>query len=105
LATIVEAAPHEALAVEAAYWSAETYLLEGHYERAAKAFASSYATYGASSPRAPDSLVKMAEAFNGLGDAERACAALDRLRAQHGADLAPWLANAARNEARRARCR
>ncbi len=99
----VAANPDSPKAAEAAFWAAETLFFEGSYEAAAAAFAANFRAFGAAAPRAPDSLLKVAMSLNQLGDAARACQALDEL-SQRYPDLGRSLQAAVRRERERAGC-
>ncbi len=100
----VDANEQAGSAPEAAFWSAETLFFEGRYDEAASAFAANYRRFGEEAPRAPDSLLKVAMALNQLGDASRACQALDELGRRHGATLGRSLESEVRRERDRAGC-
>jgi tol-pal system protein YbgF len=68
---------HE-LAGNAQYWLAETYYVRGRFEQAAQAFLKGYQSYGRS-PKAPDSLLKLAITLDRLGKREAACATFAQL--------------------------
>ncbi|HRD78872.1 MAG TPA: tol-pal system protein YbgF, partial [Hyphomicrobiaceae bacterium] len=65
--------PSDALAGSAAYWLGEAYFVRGMYQQAARSFLKGYQTYKAS-PKAPDSLLKLAMSLDHLGQRGDACA-------------------------------
>jgi tol-pal system protein YbgF len=62
-----------ALAPNAAYWLAETYYVRKNYAAAAAAFARNYRLYGKDDAKAPDNLLKLGMALQGLQDTDKAC--------------------------------
>jgi len=70
--------PTHNLAGNAQYWLGETFYVRGAYRQAAEAFLNGYSTY-ASSPKAPDSLLKLGMTLAALGQQEQACATLGEL--------------------------
>ncbi len=84
-----EAAAREALAARAGAQQANAQMLLGDalagrrdYGNAAIAYNEAY-TRARTSPRAPEALIGLAAAFNGLGSKAEACATLGDLRASH----------------------
>ncbi|MGD1934833.1 MAG: tol-pal system protein YbgF [Candidatus Phaeomarinobacter sp.] len=63
------------LAGNAQYWLGETYYVREQYQDAARAFLTGYQTY-ASSPKAPDSLLKLGITLAALGQTQDACLTL-----------------------------
>jgi tol-pal system protein YbgF len=99
----VAANPEDPRAPEAAFWAAETLFVEGEYAAAAAAFAENYRGFGATAPRAPDSLLKVALALTEMGDTNRACRTLEALALRHD-DLSRSLEAAADRARDRADC-
>ncbi|MEO1016509.1 MAG: tol-pal system protein YbgF [Pseudomonadota bacterium] len=81
---IVRDHPDDPRAPTSAYWLGETYFAQGDYGTAAAIFAKNYRTYGESSPKSPDNLLKLAVSLTRLGDVERACQTFERLDQQTG---------------------
>jgi len=71
---------HE-LAGNAQYWLGETYYARGRYREAASAFIAGYREHG-NSPKAPDSLLKLAITLNRLKQTSESCATLSQLKKQ-----------------------
>lgn len=63
------------LAGNAQYWLGETYYVRERYQDAARAFLTGYQTYS-SSPKAPDSLLKLGITLAALGQTQDACLTL-----------------------------
>lgn len=70
--------PRDALAGNAQYWLGETFFVRGQFKPAAQAFLKGYQTYG-SSPKAPDSLFKLALSLDRMGQKNDACATFGEL--------------------------
>lgn len=64
--------PNDDLAGNAQYWLGESHYVRGQYRRAAGAFLKGYKTYK-SSPKAQDSLLKLAMSLSRLGQKDVAC--------------------------------
>jgi tol-pal system protein YbgF len=62
-----------ALAPNAAYWLAETHYVRKDYAAAAAAFARNYRLYGKDDAKAPDNLLKLGMALQGLQETYKAC--------------------------------
>lgn len=60
-------------AADAWFWLGESYLARSRFRDAADAFLTTYREYPASA-KAPDSLVKLGQSLEGLGEADAACA-------------------------------
>jgi len=71
----LEAYGDTSLAGNAQYWLGETYYVREQYQDAARAFLAGYQTY-ASSPKAPDSLLKLGITLAALGQTQDACITL-----------------------------
>ncbi|WP_414471963.1 tol-pal system protein YbgF [Microvirga sp. M2] len=81
--------PRDGLVPEATFWLGETYLQRGRYREAAEQFLSVSADHP-SAAKAPDSLLRLGMALNGLGARDRACAVfaeLDRKYPQASANV------------------
>ncbi len=76
--TFLERWPQDKLAGNAAYWLGETYYADQKYSAAANAFIDTYTTYR-TSPKAPDSLLKLAMSLGHLNNLSPACDALQAL--------------------------
>ncbi len=70
--------PNDSLAGNAQYWLGEAHFVRGEYKAAASAFLRGYTTY-AKSPKAPDSLLKLAMSLDRLGQKEAACSSYGEL--------------------------
>lgn len=70
--------PNDSLSGNAQYWLGETHFVRGEYKAAAGAFLKGYQTY-AQSPKAPDSLLKLAMSLDRLGQKDAACASFGEL--------------------------
>jgi tol-pal system protein YbgF len=73
--------PNDQLAGNAQYWLGETYFVRAQYKAAAAAFLKGYESYR-QSPKAPDSLLKLAMSLDRLGQREAACSSFSELNAQ-----------------------
>jgi tol-pal system protein YbgF len=93
--------PTDKRAASGQYWLGESYYSRKMYREAADAFLTSYQQYP-SSPKAPDSLLKLGLALNGLGEKKAACASFDELIAKYpkASKALRDLANAEKNKAR-----
>jgi tol-pal system protein YbgF len=70
--------PRDGLAGNAQYWLGESYFVRGQFKPAAQAFLKGYQTY-AGSPKAPDSLFKLAVSLDRMGQKNDACATFGEL--------------------------
>lgn len=70
--------PSDSLAGNAQYWLGESHFVRGQYKAAASAFLRGYQTY-AQSPKAPDSLLKLALSLDRLGQKDAACSSYSEL--------------------------
>lgn len=70
--------PNDSLSGNAQYWLGETHFVRGEYKAAASAFLKGYQSYG-NSPKAPDSLLKLAMSLDRLGQKDAACASFGEL--------------------------
>jgi tol-pal system protein YbgF len=73
--------PSHHLAGIAQYWLGETLFLRAKYKDAAAAFLKGYKDY-AKSPKAPDSLLKLAMSLHRLGQKDAACSSFRELQAK-----------------------
>jgi tol-pal system protein YbgF len=71
--------PNDSLSGNAQYWLGETHFVRGQYKAAAGAFLKGYQTY-AQSPKAPDSLLKLAMSLDRLGQKDAACSSYAELQ-------------------------
>ncbi|NND49259.1 MAG: tol-pal system protein YbgF [Rhizobiales bacterium] len=67
--------PSHELAGNAQYWLAESHFVRGQFASAAREFLTGYRTY-ASSPKAPESLLKLGLSLTALGRKDEACSSL-----------------------------
>ena len=94
--------PSDRLAGNAQYWLGESHFVRGDYKTAAGAFLKGYQTYG-ESPKAPDSLLKLAVSLDRLGQKDAACSSFAELNTRFPA--APSnIKNRAQSERRRVGC-
>jgi tol-pal system protein YbgF len=70
--------PNDALSGNAQYWLGETHFVRGQYKAAASDFLKGYQTYS-QSPKAPDSLLKLAMSLDRLGQKDAACSSFAEL--------------------------
>ncbi|CAM5764162.1 tol-pal system protein YbgF [Bosea minatitlanensis] len=91
--------PRDRLAVEATYWLGESYMQRQRYREAAEQFLK-ISKESPRSPKAPDSLLRLGMALNGLGAKEQACATYAKV----GVDY-PQASSAVRNAVSRERRR
>jgi tol-pal system protein YbgF len=70
------------LAGNAQYWLGETYYVRGQYRAAAAAFLKGYQTY-TRSPKAPESLLKLAMSLQRLGQKDAACSSYSELATKY----------------------
>lgn len=73
--------PSDSLSGNAQYWLGESYFVRGQYKAAASAFLKGYQTY-AQSPKAPDSLLKLAMSLDRLGQKDAACSSYSELNSK-----------------------
>lgn len=73
--------PNDQLAGNAQYWLGETHFVRSQYKAAAAAFLKGYESYR-QSPKAPDSLLKLAMSLDRLGQRDAACSSFSELTAQ-----------------------
>jgi tol-pal system protein YbgF len=73
--------PNDPLAGNAQYWLGESLYVRGQYRAAAGAFLKGYQTY-ARSPKAPESLLKLAMSLQRLGQKDAACTSYSELNAK-----------------------
>ncbi|HEU6441112.1 MAG TPA: tol-pal system protein YbgF [Microvirga sp.] len=94
--------PRDGLVPEATFWLGETYLQRGRYREAAEQFLNVSADYP-NAAKAPDSMLRLGTALNGLGARDRACAVfaeLDRKYPQAPANVR----QASEREQKRSKC-
>ncbi len=70
------------LAGNAQYWLGETFYVRGQYRAAAGAFLKGYQTY-ARSPKAPETLLKLAMSLNRLGQKDASCSSFNELATKY----------------------
>ena len=70
--------PSDSLSGNAQYWLGETHFVRGQYKAAANAFLKGYQSY-AQSPKAADSLLKLAMSLDRLGQKDAACSSYSEL--------------------------
>ena len=100
--SFLQANPRHELAGHAQYWLGEVYYVRGNYKAAASAFLKGYQTYSRS-PKAPDSLLKLAMSLDRLGARDDACASLAAI-AERFPDAPGHVSNRAQSEKRRMGC-
>lgn len=74
--------PKDKLAGNAQYWLGESHYVRGNYRAAANAFLKGFKGYK-SSPKAPDSLLKLAMSLSRLGQKPSACATFKELKRRY----------------------
>ena len=74
--------PGDELAANAQFWLGETYFVRGQWDAAAESFLKVVKSYG-NSVKAPDSLAKLAMAFERKGNKPAACRALAELNTRY----------------------
>lgn len=70
--------PNDSLSGNAQYWLGESHFVRGQYKAAANAFLKGYQSY-AQSPKAADSLLKLAMSLDRLGQKDAACSSYSEL--------------------------
>ena len=80
--------PRDKLVPEATYWLGESYLQRSRYREAAEQFLNLSADHP-NAPKAPDALLKLGMALNGLGARDRACAVFAELDRKYPQAPAP----------------
>ena len=99
LTQFIERFPDSAQVANALYWRGETFYARGDFRNAARDFGRTFQQYGTSS-KAPDSLLKLALAFDQLGEPANACLALAELKARYADGPAPVLVRGQSEEGR-----
>ena len=100
--TFIKNHPNGKLAGNAQYWLGESFYVRGQYKNAADSFLKGYTVY-ASSPKAPDSLLKLAMSLKRLGQKDAACTTFGELGSRF--PRAPdHIKQRARSEQRRSGC-
>jgi tol-pal system protein YbgF len=94
--------PNDPLAGYAQYWLGESLYVRGQYRAAAGAFLKGYQTYGRS-PKAAESLLKLAMSLQRLGQKDAACSSYTELTTKFPNAPAP-IKSAAQTERQRAGC-
>ena len=74
--------PNHQLAGNAQYWLGESFYVRGQYRAAAGAFLKGYQTY-ARSPKAPETLLKLAMSLQRLGQKDAACSSFSELATKY----------------------
>ena len=74
--------PNHQLAGNAQYWLGETFYVRGQFRAAAAAFLKGYQTYSRS-PKAPESLLKLAMSLSRLGQKDAACSSYSELATKY----------------------
>lgn len=87
---------------DAIYYLGESYYLRGRNREAAEQYLKISANY-ASSPRAPEAMLRLGQALHALGDKEQACAAFGEVPKRYPNAASSIKASAAR-EAKKAQC-
>lgn len=94
--------PRDRLVPEAAYWLGETYLQRGRHREAAEQFLNVSADHP-NAAKAPDALLKLGIALNGMGARDRACAVFAEFDRKYP-QAAPALRQASEREQKRVKC-
>lgn len=74
--------PNHQLAGNAQYWLGESFYVRGQYRASASAFLKGYQTY-ARSPKAPETLLKLAMSLQRLGQKDAACSSFNELATKY----------------------
>jgi len=93
---------NDPLAGNAQYWLGESLYVRGQYRAAAGAFLKGYQNY-AKSPKAPESLLKLAMSLQRLGQKDAACSSFSELATKFPS-LPAHVKNTAQSERRKAGC-
>jgi len=99
---ILDGGPAREVAGEARFLLGEALLAQGDYRSAANLFLENY-TSDPNSARAPESLLRLGTALNGLGEREAACSSLEELFGAYP-NVGPELRAAAERERQAANC-
>ncbi len=102
LSDFLEKNPKNKRTSDAIFYLGESYYLRGRNREAAEQYLKISANY-ASSPRAPDAMLRLGQALHALGDKEQACAAFSEVPRRYPNAAATIKASAAR-EAKKAQC-
>ncbi|MBZ6077287.1 tol-pal system protein YbgF [Microvirga puerhi] len=94
--------PRDRLVPEASYWLGETYMQRSRYREAAEQFLNVSTDYP-NTARAPDALLKLGIALNGLGARDRACAVFAELNRKYPQASAA-VRQGSEREQRRSKC-
>ncbi|MDX2205805.1 MAG: tol-pal system protein YbgF [Hyphomicrobiaceae bacterium] len=94
--------PGDPLGANAQYWLGESLFVRGQYRAAAAAFLKGYQSWG-KSPKAPESLLKLAISLQRLGQKEAACTSFSELTAKFPS-APPHVKSTANAERQRAGC-
>ncbi|MBB4041147.1 tol-pal system protein YbgF [Microvirga flocculans] len=94
--------PRDKLVPEATFWLGETYLVRARYREAAEQFLNVSADHP-DTPKAPDALLRLGIALNGLGAKDRACAVFAELDRKYPQASAP-VRQASEREQKRIKC-
>ncbi len=94
--------PSDSLSGNAQYWLGETHFVRGQYKAAAASFLKGYQTY-AQSPKAADSLLKLAMSLDRLGQKDAACSSYAELGSKFP-NAAQSLKSRAQSERQRVGC-
>lgn len=91
--------PSDRLAGSAQFWLGESHFVRGQFKPAASAFLKGYQTYG-QSPKAPDSLLKLAMSLGRMGQKNAACSSFGELATRFPAASADVKSRAATEKQR-----
>lgn len=102
LTAFIAANPNDPRIGEATYWLGETYYLGGQFDKAARAFLTSFRDHP-TGEKAPNSLLRLGVTLANLGRREEACASFEQVPVRYP-DAPERLQRQAQVEARRAGC-
>ena len=94
--------PRDRLAPDATYWLGESYYQRGRYREAAEQFLKVSTDY-ASSPVAPEAMMKLGASLNGMGAKAQACATLAEVERKYPS-VSASVRQGIEREQKRARC-
>ena len=100
--SFLQSHPRSKLTADATYWLGESYLQRARYREAAEQFLKITTSYG-SSPKGPDSMLKLGVSLRGLGANDQACATFAEVGRKYPSARPALLADVHR-EQQRAKC-
>ena len=101
--TFADANPQDALAPQAVYWVGAIAYVQKDYPNAARAFVEELKKYG-TSPRAPDSMLKLGQSLIAMNQKPQGCTTLDALPGKYP-QASPTVLAEAKTARKAARCR